>query len=311
MKIPVILIFFFAFIFISYQVGFAQINSTNLWPSPPPLEHPLLEHTFGDMIVPSILYLNQTTSFKVIITNKENFTLYDVQLLNNNPQGSGGYDKYENLTKIDKLEPNTSKTIEGFVMVVTYPGHSKTGHWLLEWVIRAKNVSGKVLESSLFSRYLIIEPNFIPTSPLKQYESGTMAKDVTCKQGFQLIIKAADGSPACVKPETKIKLVERGWGSITTHKMASSTIGLRITRLNNFTLNLKDTSVIPISNNLLVRFPELLNYMNEADAHYENIKILCLTAPSNDYCGVSGPTSHGLSYNITIDRDRASQLITG
>jgi len=53
------------------------------------------------------------------------------------------------------------------------------------------------------------------SSPLAQFKSGIAAKDVTCKQGFQLIFKAEDGSPACVKPDTVQKLVARNWGTLT------------------------------------------------------------------------------------------------
>jgi hypothetical protein len=48
-------------------------------------------------------------------------------------------------------------------------------------------------------------------SPLMQIKSGIAAKDVKCNQGFQLIIKAEDSSPACVAPDTAQKLIERGW----------------------------------------------------------------------------------------------------
>lgn len=48
-------------------------------------------------------------------------------------------------------------------------------------------------------------------SPLKQVESGILPINVTCNEGFQLIIKAEDGSPACVRPENVAALVERGW----------------------------------------------------------------------------------------------------
>ncbi len=48
-------------------------------------------------------------------------------------------------------------------------------------------------------------------SPLKQFKSGVVANNVICKQDLQLIFKAEDGSPACVKPDTAQKLVERGW----------------------------------------------------------------------------------------------------
>lgn len=48
-------------------------------------------------------------------------------------------------------------------------------------------------------------------SPLKQFNSGIMAKNVTCADSLVLVIKTEDGSPACVSPDTAQKLVERGW----------------------------------------------------------------------------------------------------
>jgi hypothetical protein len=47
--------------------------------------------------------------------------------------------------------------------------------------------------------------------PLKQFRSGTATKDVTCKEGLQLVIKAEDSSPACVTTNTATALMERGW----------------------------------------------------------------------------------------------------
>lgn len=51
--------------------------------------------------------------------------------------------------------------------------------------------------------------NVLP--PLEQVKSGIQAKDVQCKQGFTLIIKAEDGSPACVYPQIAQILIQRGW----------------------------------------------------------------------------------------------------
>jgi hypothetical protein len=48
-------------------------------------------------------------------------------------------------------------------------------------------------------------------SPLEQFRTGTSINDVKCNDGLQLLIKAEDGSPACVKPETAQKLMEREW----------------------------------------------------------------------------------------------------
>lgn len=52
-------------------------------------------------------------------------------------------------------------------------------------------------------------------SPLKQIKSGMKAQDVKCKYDLQLVIKAEDGSPACVKPTSVEKLVMRGWAKQT------------------------------------------------------------------------------------------------
>jgi hypothetical protein len=57
-------------------------------------------------------------------------------------------------------------------------------------------------------------PAYVPPvldSPLKQFKSGTPTSDVKCNDGLQLFIKAEDDSPACVKPDTAQKLIERGW----------------------------------------------------------------------------------------------------
>ncbi|MBI5146448.1 MAG: hypothetical protein HZA84_04435 [Thaumarchaeota archaeon] len=46
--------------------------------------------------------------------------------------------------------------------------------------------------------------------PLQQFNAGTDAAEIKCRQDHQLIIKL-DGHPACVKSDTKLKLIERGW----------------------------------------------------------------------------------------------------
>lgn len=47
--------------------------------------------------------------------------------------------------------------------------------------------------------------------PLKQSKSGVPSELVECKSDLVLIIKNSNGLPACVKPETKARLFERGW----------------------------------------------------------------------------------------------------
>jgi len=47
--------------------------------------------------------------------------------------------------------------------------------------------------------------------PHHQVKNGIMPQDVQCPSPLELIFKSTDGSPACVKPETKMLLIERGW----------------------------------------------------------------------------------------------------
>jgi len=48
-------------------------------------------------------------------------------------------------------------------------------------------------------------------SPRAQMKLGTPSDQVQCREGLDLIFKATDDSPACVKPQTAQKLIERGW----------------------------------------------------------------------------------------------------
>jgi len=61
-------------------------------------------------------------------------------------------------------------------------------------------------------RWIPMNPYNGEWSPLKQWQLGVDSQDVICKNDLQLIIKARDDLPACVKNETIRKLVVRGWG---------------------------------------------------------------------------------------------------
>ena len=48
-------------------------------------------------------------------------------------------------------------------------------------------------------------------SPLKQYESGTLAQNIVCSENLVLIYKSSDQSPRCVKEGTAMILENRGF----------------------------------------------------------------------------------------------------
>jgi hypothetical protein len=57
------------------------------------------------------------------------------------------------------------------------------------------------------------ESEIIYKSPRAQMHSGIAPTEVICKDGFELLLKKTDGSPACVTAETAEKLIERGWAN--------------------------------------------------------------------------------------------------
>jgi len=50
--------------------------------------------------------------------------------------------------------------------------------------------------------------------PLEQAKNHRLINQIVCQGGFLLLTKLSNGDPACVKPLTAQKLVERGWGML-------------------------------------------------------------------------------------------------
>jgi hypothetical protein len=48
-------------------------------------------------------------------------------------------------------------------------------------------------------------------APIKQIRVGIGALDVSCKDGYGLVLKSTNNMPSCVKPTTADILVQRGW----------------------------------------------------------------------------------------------------
>ena len=94
--------------------------------------------------------------------------------------------------------------------------HLGVGHRLK--VAEGDTITAEYEDSTLPASYTedvlsIIAKSEIRTpleSPLKQLKSGIPVEEVQCKQDLVLIQKY-DGMSACVTPETREKLIERGW----------------------------------------------------------------------------------------------------
>ncbi|MFB5645758.1 MAG: dienelactone hydrolase family protein, partial [Nitrosopumilaceae archaeon] len=82
--------------------------------------------------------------------------------------------------------------------------------------IMTSNRDGRGSPAPNDDRILKILPMIIPQiayfpPPLKQMSQGTSPENVTCTEGLELVLKKSNGLPACVKPSSVEKLIERGW----------------------------------------------------------------------------------------------------
>lgn len=60
-------------------------------------------------------------------------------------------------------------------------------------------------------------------TPKKQIENGIPPEEVDCKNGLEMVFRISDNSPACVKPESIPKLIERGWAKNMNYEIPSNT----------------------------------------------------------------------------------------
>lgn len=81
---------------------------------------------------------------------------------------------------------------------------------ILPYPISTKDISEEYVATITISK----NKKEIVLPPLKQSKNGIKANLIDCKPTLVLIIKNSDGSPACVKPDTKSRLFERGWATI-------------------------------------------------------------------------------------------------
>ncbi len=101
---------------------------------------------------------------------------------------------------------------------------------------------------------LVIQPSFGDLeSPRKQMEQGTLAQDVICKAGLELVIRT-NGFAACVRPETAEKM----------QKIGMVTIPIKFTDLEkefkSIPASEKEIDTVPASSMSIVNF-----YINDQD----------------------------------------------
>ena len=96
-----------------------------------------------------------------------------------------------------------------------------------------------VLFSSLFSTPILNNLQDVDAiayfpPPLKQIKDGAEPSNVTCTEGFELVLKQNTGQPACLKPSSVAKLIERGWAIHVLPDYTGENTNSEIFALGNF-----------------------------------------------------------------------------
>ena len=89
--------------------------------------------------------------------------------------------------------------------------------------------------------------------PLKQIRDGQNPANVTCTEGLEIILKQSNGLPACIKPSSVAKLIQRGWAIHILPDYTSNNNNSEIFQIGTFETTSGSVNYFESSNGYLVR----------------------------------------------------------
>jgi carboxymethylenebutenolidase len=157
----------------------------------------------------------------------------------------------------------------------------------------------------------LIFSNAYGSSPLKQINLGIKSTDVTCNEGLELVIKLSNGHPACVKPSSVAKLIERGWAIHILPDVDSSSKNSNLIQSGKYDV---ETSLVdyanytgflarPISNET---FPGVI-MIHEWWGLNENMKETAKKLASQGYVVLAVDLFHG---SVATDAQKAMEMVS-
>jgi len=138
-----------------------------------------------------------------------NYTLVDQRTVS--ISGRESFLLEENWTRMD----NTTSS-EVLVYNLQIPDGEDRWTIIAESKLELIDETANILKNSIDSFSLLNELQPATSkifSPKQQIQNNVQPADILCGTGLMLIFKASDNSPACVKPSSILKLVERGWAN--------------------------------------------------------------------------------------------------
>ena len=148
--------------------------------------------------------------------------------------------------------------------------------------------------------------------PLKQISDGAEPSNVTCTEGLELVLKKSNGNPACLKPSSVAKLIERGWAIHILPDYENENNNSEIFATGNYKIETKMVNYFNDTFGYLAKpmddgnFPGIV-MIHEWWGLNENIKEMAQKLASHGYVVLAVDLYDG---EVATTSDQARQLIT-
>jgi len=164
------------------------------------------------------------------------------------------------------------------------------------WIHITEGTGGNSFSSSFSVNDYVKEKTMI--LPLKQFQSGIILDEIQCNDDLVLVQKY-DGSPACVKPESKQKLMDRGW--ITNNENTPFEVISPESPLAKFYVQPQLTSII-LKQDSTVRV-HLFSYIKESDEWQQVFDRVFDEVPKNFKIGIVENTDNNINEFVTLGKE--------
>ena len=186
----------------------------------------------------------------------------------------------------------------------------------------------QIKQSFIFSIILVLFTSLIPSEvysdsmvdshiayfppPLKQIKDGHDSSSVTCSEGFELVLKQSNGLPACVKPSSVAKLIQRGWAIHVLPDYSSENTNSEIFKIGTFTTISETVNYFESSNGYLSKptldgnYPAVI-MIHEWWGLNDNIKVMADKLASHGYVVLAVDLYNG---HVGTTSEEARQLVS-
>ncbi|MGI0056747.1 MAG: hypothetical protein ACREAK_05160 [Nitrosarchaeum sp.] len=128
-------------------------------------------------------------------------------------------------------------------------------------------------------------------SPNEQRYAGLLVQDIKCNEGLELIKKSNREMSACVKPETKQKLIQRGWAISDSPLTNVGSTDLDIIQEEKF----ENKIITTADNDKLISIKKGESFVVQLDSNYNwRIDISNNTVVDSDYSNIRYSGSQGV-----------------